>query len=282
MKLNIMLRIRLTRAIVLILFLIPSAAFACSVCREMLVYLTFPYYRIWAVILALWLVGAFIMHAISGGVKGLSAGKVVGQIAGLLFLIFAAFLGGLFIWLVINYIASCVKWIRKRRHKELAKKVKLLAVLNSATLILLLSTGIYTQVKFLSYDDAELISRVLPGTGSSRSLTKRIAERNSIPRERLLEMLRSENPNARNNAADVIRLLKDPSYLEEVMEIVKDYSDEKFKNTFYVEFYLWSIRPEGSMGIEIGARAAWLKWWEEYKTSQYDATTMPTITENNQ
>lgn len=279
MKLNIMVKTRITKAIVLILFLIPSATFACGACGETMVYLTFPYYRIWAAILPLWLIAAFIMHMLTGGVKGLSAGKVVGQIAGLLFLVFAGSLGGLFIWLVINYIASCVKWIRKRRHKELAKKVKHLAVLNSVTLVLLLSTGIYSQVKFLSYDDAELISRVQSGTGPARSLAKRIAKRNSIPRERLLEMLRSENPNARNNAADVIRLLKDPSYLEQVMEIVKDYSDEKFKNTFYVEFYLWSIRPEGGMGIESGDRVAWLKWWEEYNTTQYDVPTTPAITE---
>jgi len=245
----------------------------------MIIYLAFPYYRTWTAILLLWLFGAFIMHMLSGGVKGLSAGKVVIQIGGLVFLWFGGFLAGIFIWLVINYIASCIKWIKKRRHKELAKKVKLFAVLNGVTLVLLLSTGVYTQVKFLRYDDTEILSRVVYGTASSRSLTKRIAERKSIPRERLLGMLRSENPNSRNNAAEVIRNLKDPSYFEEVMEIVKSYSDEKFKHTPHIEFYLRSDRPEAGMGFKIGDRAAWLKWWEEYNTTQYDAPTTPAIAE---
>lgn len=243
---------------IVICLITAQNAFACGGCTLGPLWFKFPYCLAWMKIFVAWNVGLFVIKLIydrKNILRFIGYSFLAYFIFAVTFLMGFPFYAAIVIFLSAWVVSYAGAFTRREREDRPASNNAYLW-LNHAVLICLIISGIFFQQRFIRGGVEYRLSHISSGLFMFEYCRK-VADENLLDEATLMRMLKSDNKDAKSNAAGVFGYQQNTNAIEQLIEEMKN-SDDKYFPPKPFQCALQMITEE-----KFDKKKEWLEWWED-------------------
>ncbi|HNY10755.1 MAG TPA: hypothetical protein PKK26_04095 [Candidatus Wallbacteria bacterium] len=240
------------------IFFYIKPAFACIICVDEMIWMFFPFYKWWLLILCLWAVLVFIDKARAGAGPFIFLRGVIITVVSLFLSIMLFFLYP-FILLAIfgKWAGNYYRAFKNFKNNNTAIEDKNILPIYHFTMIIMLLTAAYFYAEWKITGPSYPLYHIYNGS-SGIGYTFGAVKNPAITDEALLDMLKSSVLKAKVNSMCILLERKDIKNIEKVIDEIKKLPEPELP---------WKLSGSfnKAFGAKISSRDECEKWFEDYK-----------------